>query len=531
MEIYDMSKRTKFRSNSANNGTVALPDADSSIRSTLAMMQYNSIMRNMFLKRGKSGAGSGFGDRRDMEEICGYKENLTFMDYWETYNRQDIAGRVVETYPNYTWMRTPEVYERVDGDTTDFESSWADLLEEHRPFSELRKLDILAGIGTFGLMVIGVNDGKKLDTPLQPAGTGKRRAVRTIAYHRVFTQGEVKIVEWDRNPNSLRYGQPVMYEVTPGVYDSDVVMSRTVQFDSKDKKSVNTDDPFRTSFRVHYTRCQHFADNAMSGTVYATPRLQRVFNRMTDIFKIVAGSAEMFWQGAFGGLSFEMDAEAELSDERKQELKLEIDNFTQRLQRTLLLQGVKANSLTPTISSPKDHLDVQLTMVSVASEIPKRILAGSEMGKLSSTQDSDNWNERVENRSNNVANPYLLRPYVRFCIKNGIVVPPANNKFSVSWSKLGKTTLLETSRAAEYFTKALEQYCSSNLFLAMKFVDYLMYVWNYDTAIATKLAENFSIKDFERIRKESIVRKDTSLDVGSGNPTSKKRKSVKKDME
>jgi hypothetical protein len=231
-----------------------------------------------------------------------------------------------------------------------------------------------------------------------------------------------------------------------------------------------------------------------------------VYDRLTDIMKIVAGSAEMFWKGAYSGWSFVMDADAELTSERQTEMKKNIEAFMQGLDRHLLLQGVNPQSHAPNVSSPKDHLDVQLTMIAIASRIPKRIFAGSEMGKMASTQDAENWAKQVAQRRINTAIPFLVRPYVDFCILNGIIRSPlAASEYFVTWPDLESPTEKDQSETALNYTNALVAYTSNSLYKVMPLETYLVTVWNVPVAKAVALAENFDPEQFEADKKEEAM--------------------------
>lgn len=474
----------------------------------------NSAMLFNELFRRRSGMTNG-ATRQNIEQACGYDRCLTFSDYFDSWDKGDVAKRIVEAYPDATWSQNPDVYEQEDEKSlTAFEKDWRKLSKEVNSFAALHKLDILAGIGKYGLMVIGVNDGKKLHQPLQPKKAKSESDKREIVYHRSYMEGEVKIVQWDDDPSSLRYGLPVLYEITPGVFTDNAVSVQAMPIGGLEdtKKKVANTDPFIKSFRVHHSRTIHFADYALSSPVYGRERLRQAYNRMTDILKIVGGSAEMFWQGAFSGIAFEMDPEAEITNEAKTKMKEDIDNYIQKMQRTLLLQGVKAHPLSPSIASPMEHLDAQLTLISIGTSIPKRILSGSEMGKMASTQDSQHWSGQVQTRRTTVVNPSLLLPYVQFCIRNGIVFSPAKPaEINIKWEPLMTASREERGRSAEYFTTALETYCGKALYHAMSFEDYLYHIHGYTSEEAKALSKQFNKEAFEKIRKElNEAKKSTS---------------------
>lgn len=504
--------------------------AGNQFRSALVSNAMSSL-RALLGSRGLNKSGfSSWDGRRDIESACGYIKNLDFNDYYDIWSRVDVAKRVVEAYPEYTWTQAPEVYE-AESETvrTPFERDWEQHIKMNRPFSELYKLDILAGIGKYGLLVMGVNDGKSLDEPLLPQSASKQKK-RVISYYRAYTEGEVEILEWDTDTNSPRFGQPVLYSVTPrnGAGNRDDKMTiRKVKMAGD--KAVQ-ENPNETTFEVHYTRVIHFADNALCGNIYGIERLKQVYNRMSDIIKIVGGSAEMFWQGAFSGIAFEMDAEAEIGDEAKDKMKLDIENYVNQLQRTLLLQGVKAKPLSPSIASPMDHLMVQILLVSIASKIPQRILAGSENGKLASTQDSNTWGIQVQTRRNNVATPNLVEPYVKFCILNGIVRSPKDGiyGFDVKWHQLNTISAEDKARSATDFTTALETYCSKALYFAMPFEDYLYHIFKFDSQESKEIAKKFDRNAFEKIRKVLEEKGQKPPEEGSKTAGAKQKSKAKK---
>lgn len=487
-----------------NSAEVSISPDMALVRQTIsANSQY---ILDQILRRG---GGSGFTNRMlDIDNACGYKQTLDFDDFFDAWDRQDIAKRCVEAYPDYTWAQSPEVYEDESADNvTAFEKDWEAHVQMNNPYAELKKLDILAGIGKYGVLVMGVNDGKTLSEPLTPYDGSKKRA---IIYYRAYTEGEAQIVEWDTDENSVRFGLPIMYEITPNNG-----MSKTqVKGGDGETHGVVGVDPNANQYKVHYTRVIHFADNALCGHIYGRERLKQVYNRILDIRKIVGGSAEMFWQGAFSGIAFEMDADTEVSEADKQRMKTDIKNYIDKLQRTLLLQGVEAKPLSPSIADPVNHLDVQITLVSIATGIPKRVISGSEQGKLASTEDGKTWATRVHTRDINVAEPGLLRPYLQFCILNGIVSSPVNMyAIKILWPKLQMESDEERARASEYFTTSLETYCSKGLYHAMKFSDFLYYVQGYSSSEAIRLAKAFDKDAFEKMRKEALESKKGTEDT------------------
>lgn len=424
-----------------------------------------------------SGVYNQFNGLRKIQEVAGYQANLTFNDFYAAYQRQDIASRVIETYPDYTWMATPEIYDSDRSVNTQFEKDISTLFKESNILGRLRSFDIAANIGQFALLVIGIDDGTPLHSPLHPSKTSHK-----LLYLRVYLEGEVTIKEWDTSASSPRYMQPTMYAVSP-----------------MESKGTGKALGIPTELQIHHSRCIHFADNSLNSDVYGVSRLQKVYDRMIDILKIVAGSGEMFWRGAYQGFAFEADAEGEFSDEEKTAMKDDIQKYLMGLDRAMLLKGVQAKALAPGISSPTDHLDAQLTMVSIASRIPKRILTGSEMGKLASTQDAENWAKQVQTRRANISEPKVLRPFIDFCIRNRVITPPAV-PYSILWPALTIPSEKDISESAMNFTNAITTYATNGLYEVIPFTDYLVNIWKYDVTLAETVSKGFSKEKFEALQ-------------------------------
>lgn len=450
----------------------------------LRALLFNSSLLGRRASVGEAaGIYSQFDGARNIREVAGYPTDITFDDFYSAYQRQDIATRVVETYPDYTWLSAPTITDTMPGLTTPFTIGIGKLFGNKKVLSRLRALDVLAGIGEYGVMIIGVNDGKEIDQPLKPRDGLK------ISYMRAYTEGEAKIIELETNRFSPRYMQPVMYEITPN------------ELKQAKGTKMGKAPGVLASFKVHHSRVIHFADNALNSETHGVPRLRRVYDRLLDILKVVAGSSEMFWRGAYQGFSFEADSDGELGEEDRAAMREDIQNYLMGLDRAMLLQGVKTNPIAPAVVSPKDHLDAQLTMVAIASRIPKRILTGSEMGKLASVQDAENWALQIDTRRVNTVEPDLLRPFIDFCLTNRILPACKDDQYEVKWHKLSLPTDKDTSETALNFTNALSTFASAGLYTVMDFKDYLVNVWKYDEQNAEKLSNGFDATKFEKLAK------------------------------
>jgi hypothetical protein len=124
--------------------------------------------------------------RRDVDKECGHPETgeLTAERYKELYDRFEIAERVVKLLPEECWNVQPQVIEDEDSDEdTEFEKTWKLLgqsINGHSYYQDdkagnvwsyLKRVDTLSGIGHFGVLLMGFDDGKNLQEPVEGAMT------------------------------------------------------------------------------------------------------------------------------------------------------------------------------------------------------------------------------------------------------------------------------------------------------------------------------------------------------------------------
>jgi len=142
---------------------------------------------------------------------------------------------------------------------------------------------------------------------------------------------------------------------------------------------VPTKGTFRTNkLEVHWSRIIHVAYEADENPLVGTPKMQSVFNALLDLFKVSGGSAEMFYRGGFPGYVFNMGDGESLSDPDIDDMKKQITNYTNSMQRYLRLRNVTVTGLAQQIADPKNQQDAIFNLISAGTGIPKRILTGSE---------------------------------------------------------------------------------------------------------------------------------------------------------
>ena len=419
------------------------------------------------------GMGLSYKGYRDIDEACGYPQDIGIEEYSYLYRRFGPAKRIVTAYPDESWRLQPIITEDEDPKvTTPFEAAWEALTKDDnlKLFKYLWILDRRCGIGQYGILVLGFNDGKDLKEPIETSKGMK------LVYIREYDQKQATIKETEKDASNPRFGMPTMYEVAIG----------------------NT-----TNQQVHWSRVLHVAENAESSPVYGTPRLESVYNQILDLRKVLGGSAEMYWRGAFPGMVFKLDPEIELSDSQKEDFKEQIRDYVHSLTRDLRVQGMEVEQLEPNIVSPEGHLLGLFQVLSASTGIPLRILLGSERGELSSTQDHENWISRVETRQMSFVEPEILRPFIRRMM--GVGVLPVSESYNVVWPSLYDMSDIDKVEVSKGKTEALVKYGSSvgaQTILPLQYFLELILGMEPDTVdeIVNEIEDQFDDENDEEVR-------------------------------
>lgn len=357
-------------------------------------------MLSAFLSRQRLAAYAGeetFGGDRDLYKVLGFPKDLRFSHYLQLYERHDIAGRLVDLPAEDTWRRPPTVSE--DGDlNTEFSKAWDYLNRSLRIFSKLSTTDRLSGIGRFGVMLIGVRDGKPLHSAVAEHSL---KSPKDVLYLRPFHEGDVEIAEWQEDTQDKRYNLPEIY---------------TIQV----QEDIEED--------VHWTRILHMAENKGSNDAYGQPRLQRAYNQFLNKMKIGGGVAEAIWYAMRPGMVISeregYDPAGLMDDDAFQE---EVRRYMHDPARILRLIGAEAKEIAaPRMLDPSGAAEVMLGYISASQGIPKRVLIGSAHGQLAAAkEDLRQWYAHVAFRQKNYAEPEVLRPFIDRLIWMGVLPEPA----------------------------------------------------------------------------------------------------------
>ena len=464
-------------------------------------MTLNLMMRNDLIK--------GLADpRRDIASECGWPEvNAVSADqYKQFYEQNAFAERCIEIYPHECWQIQPTVFETEDTDNqTEFEKAWKELpsrLNENSYYQDeqgsniwrfLKRIDVLCGIGTYGILLLGLSDVGKDErsgetvTLQDPApGFGENEESKkvqsdnvTLKFLRVFDQSQAYITKFDSDPFSPRYGYPLEYTIT---------------FNDTDTLPVGTGSMSqpKTDMQVHWSRVIHIADNLDASEIYGSPRLRSIVPQILDILKLYGAQGEGYWRGAFPGLAVEADPSLGTADDveiDRTEIKKELKDYANRLQRTISLIGMSVKTLAPIVVDGSAQINSCIEAICIKLGCPKRVFMGSEVGELASSQDTGRWEGRLNERRNAFVTPAIVVPFVDRLIQTGVLPEPAKG-YSVSWKQRDTLSPQEKAQVAMTMVQAIVEYVNGGGEVLMSPKDFLVNVLGLTVEEADATLEN-----------------------------------------
>lgn len=394
-----------------------------------------------------SGKGLSYDGERDLYEALGYKDELTYSDYINIYAREGTPKRVNDAPCNAVWKLPPIITDKGGPELSPFELAWEDLAKEYKVWNKFNRADKLLGFGPYSILYLGLNDVSSKDQLKTPVKKGEGLK---LLYIQCYSSEFATIKEYEEDPTNPRYGLPLLYKVRVNQLTTDESLN-TIQETTMSKD---------ITLIVHWSRVVHLLEDNLQNETFGEPRLRNPYNRLSDIQKIVGGSAEMYWRGAKPGYVAAIDKEArwDVNDPTLAEVREQLEEYEHNLRRILYLQGIDMKALEQQISSPLDHLDAQYQDLAAGTRIPKRILTGSERGELASSEDRNSWMDVVQERRESFGEPIVVTPFVDRMIEFAIVPEPVGGKYNVTWPDLRTLSDEEKAKVGETRMRALKEF-------------------------------------------------------------------------
>jgi len=384
-------------------------------------------IRTLYTMMTRLGMGrlmGGLPGRRDYDTVFGWDTILNMQRMRWMYNRGGIASRVVDAYPDAIWGRPPRLWSDTN---TDWEAQFASWAKAQNLWSVLNRADKLAGLGEYAIMLIGAPGDPQ--TPLTRASK--------VLYLQPYGQEYAQIAQYDANPQSPTFGRPLYYRIYP----------EGAGVTGRDGTGTSNTGPVRQSFLLHSSRVLHIAQGNLEDEVFGRPRLAPVWNYLCDLIKVVGSSSESYWIMANRGMQVDVDKDMSFTADDQAALEQEVDEYFEGFRRFMRTKGVKMNAMTGQVADPSAPFDVLVTLIAGTSKIPQRILTGSEVGSLASTQDKGNWAERVEEERTNQTEPKVLLPLLNKLVALK-AIPDPGAALNILWPDAYRMNPLERGQTA-----------------------------------------------------------------------------------
>ena len=375
-------------------------------------------------------AGMQFAGDRDIDTNLGYEKDPSLEQYQSYYDRRDLASVIVDAPAQTTWRENPIITDGSEGKSK-FIAGWNELESRLKAYSYMERADRLSGIGHYGVLLIGTKDGE-LSEPLLKVGSAQ-----DVIYLSTYSESYAKVKTYETDTSNPRFGRPKVYEI-------DLKGNVATGFD------VGKQD-------VHYSRIIHIAEGLLENEVFGEPRLQKVYNRLQDMDKVVGPSAEAYWKLVFKGYALSTKEGYEMDPADKEAIKEEWQNYIHNFQRLIAAEGVDFDALTAKPEDPGPVFDVIIKLISGKTRIPQRVLLGSERGELASSQDEANWLGYISGRQKNFAQPFILEALIDRLVDIGAIEAAKDGIYKVEWPSLFYINAKEEAEVHERNANAIDK--------------------------------------------------------------------------
>lgn len=380
---------------------------------------------------GRRSVGKTHNGQRNIWETLGYPElgDVDAEYYLERYRRQDIARAIVTKPVESTWKGYPEI--RAGGkreDDTQFEKDVQHLLDgetlERSLLHYCEWADRRQRIGEYGIIVLGLDDGRSLDQPVNEENISEPS---DLQYLSPYSQAEV--VDWELaelNSTERQPGLPLTYEIQPST------------------PNASDQDPEEDDEReVHYSRIIHLAEQPERSILKHTPPLEPVLNRLIDLEKVAGAAAEMYWTGA--DRKFFATAEGSMNDEDVERFDRQMWEMINGMRTTAAAENMDLEVIEGDSVDPSGIIDSLIKFIAASVGIPQRKLFGTERGELASTIDQETWISQIQERRRQFAEPVIIRNLIDRLQKVGCIEAPPEGEYTVKWPTLYESDQEEES--------------------------------------------------------------------------------------
>jgi len=393
----------------------------------------------------------------DYYEVFDWDPNPTATDYYAMALRNPYAFAVTFLPPMTSWRDPPEIVDDAEGadGQTDFEENIERIARENDLWNYGSRADMLAGIGTFGLLVLEFDDIEQADV-----GDGRNGGFASevgdpssLQGLKVYSRESVDNVVLG-GPGSGRWNQPLRYEL-------DLTDENDEEF------GIEQQGP--DTMWVHHSRVIHIhSDQLLDDEMRGIPRQQPVYNNLVDIEKTLGSAGELAYRASAWGININISKDFQIDDDAQEQLREHLSRWQHGLENVLRTHGADdVKSLGGEDIDPSLVIDPNVEGLSAQTGIPQSILKGNETGERATTQDLKEWYGKIQERREQFVTPTIVRAIVDRLIKYGVAPAPRNGPeaYSVEWEPLHEMSEKDEADIQQTRAQALKQWPDASVVL------------------------------------------------------------------
>lgn len=325
----------------------------------------------------------------------GWPTNVQFDMLYAAYDRDSVAEAAVDKTAGKVWETVPTL--RVHGyspgeDLTPQEKAIDEHFTQKRFWQKLKDADRRGLVGRYSGVILQIADNKKWIEPVDRVRGGVEALVNIIP----AWEGQLSVSQWHDDETEENYGEPKMFSFNESAVGG------------------TSNSPGRT-VEIHPDRVVVWSD---TGDVHDTSLLKPGYNDLLDLQKIRGAGGEGFWKAAKGAPIIQLDKEAKLAemsklmgvpvDKLQEKIGEHVDEFNKGFHKSLVLQGVEANSFAIDLPEGQHQFNTSLSCFAASIQMPVKILIGMQTGERASTEDSKEWAKTCMSRRTNTTIPNIL---------------------------------------------------------------------------------------------------------------------------
>lgn len=357
--------------------------------------------------------GQGLDSKR-LSAWCeyGFKESLSFRDFYNLYRRGGIAHGAVNKVVATCWRTAPWLIEGEEQDEARPETAWEratrPVLRNGQFWKEFKEADKRRLVGRYSALLLHFKDDREWH---QPVARGK-------ALERMTPVWESALQIKDYAPKT---GEPAMWSYT----------THTTQ----GAKSGDT--------TIHPDRLFILGDWSKDAIGYLEP----AYNNFVSLEKVEGGSGESFLKNASRQMNINFDPQVNLEAIARAhgvgvgQLQEIYDEVTREVNQgndsTIVTQGATVTPLVATVPDPNPTYNVNLQSASAALNIPTKILVGMQTGERASTEDQIEFRGTCQSRRENELNHDISALFEHLMRVGTLGSAP---EYTVMWDDLTEAT-------------------------------------------------------------------------------------------